>query len=165
MAVTDGTVVWLGADRVGRALHPDAEIVDLDGAFVAPAFVEPHLHTTALGLQLTGLDLSGSRSLAHCMELLAGFAAAHPGAVIIGDGWDETRWPEHRPPTAADIDAALGAEAGRHVYLSRIDAHSAVVSTAVLDAVPGLSAATGFSRAEPLRAQAHHLVRAATLAA
>ncbi|MBF6080466.1 amidohydrolase family protein [Nocardia cyriacigeorgica] len=165
MAVTDGTVVWLGADRVGRALHPDAEIVDLDGAFVAPAFVEPHLHTTALGLQLTGLDLSGARSLTHCLELLTAFAAAHPGAVIIGDGWDETRWPEQRPPTAADIDAALGADRGRPVYLSRVDAHSAVVSTAVLDAVPELSGATGFSRTEPLRAQAHHLVRAATLAA
>ncbi|WP_040835839.1 amidohydrolase, partial [Nocardia brevicatena] len=158
MAVTDGIVVWLGADRVGRALHPDAEVVDLDGAFVAPAFVEPHLHTTALGMQLTGLDLTGARSVAHCLELVAEFAATHPGAVVTGDGWDETRWPERRPPTVEEIDTAAGR--GRPVYLSRVDGHSAVVSTALLDVVPELTAADGYRRGAPVRAQAHHRVRA-----
>ncbi|ONM50130.1 amidohydrolase [Nocardia donostiensis] len=161
LAVTDGTIVWLGADQVGRALHPDAEIIDLDGAFVAPAFVEPHLHTTALGLQLTGLNLSEARSLAHCLELVRNHAAAHPNGAILGDGWDETRWPEHRPPTPAEIDAALGANPGRQVYLSRVDAHSAVASTALLDAVPELTGVSGYRRGEPLRAAAHHHVRAA----
>lgn len=161
LAVTDGTIVWLGADQVGRALHPDAEIIDLDGAFVAPAFVEPHLHTTALGLQLTGLDLSEARSLAHCLEMVRDHAAAHPNGAILGDGWDETRWPEHRPPTPAEIDAALGANPGRQVYLSRVDAHSAVASTALLDAVPELTGVSGYSRGEPLHAAAHHHVRAA----
>ena len=36
MAVTDGTVVWLGAEAPGRAMHPDAEIVDLDERDVLP---------------------------------------------------------------------------------------------------------------------------------
>ncbi|WP_024804863.1 amidohydrolase [Nocardia sp. BMG51109] len=160
MAVTDGTVVWLGADRPGRALHPDAEIIALDGAFVAPAFVDPHVHVTALGLQLTGLDLSRSTSLAHCLELVRDFALAHPGAVL-GDGWDETRWPEGRPPTVEEIDAAAGP--GRAVYLVRVDAHSAVASSALLDSVPEARAAAGFTPGEPLRAEAHHLVRAAAL--
>ena len=39
-AVTDGIVVWVGTDEVGRALHPDAEVIDLAGRFVSPAFVE-----------------------------------------------------------------------------------------------------------------------------
>ncbi len=124
MAVADGTVVWLGAEQPGRALHPDAEIIDLDGAFVAPAFVDPHVHVTALGLKLTGLDLSVARSLEHCLTLLRDFAAARPEGAILGDGWDETTWPEGRPPTVEEIDKAAGA---RHVYLSRVDAHSAVV--------------------------------------
>ncbi|MFI9503211.1 amidohydrolase [Nocardia sp. NPDC052566] len=161
MAVTDGTVVWLGAEQPGRALHPDAEIIDLDGAFVAPAFVDPHVHITAVGLKLTGLDLSVAGSLAHCLELLREFAARHDGA-ILGDGWDETTWPEGRPPTLDEIDAAAGP--GRQVYLSRVDAHSAVASTALLDAVPEVTSAVGFTRGEPLRAEAHHLVRAAALA-
>jgi predicted amidohydrolase YtcJ len=161
MAVTDGTVVWLGAEQPGRALHPDAEIIDLGGAFVAPAFVDPHVHVTALGLQLTGLDLSVARSLAHCMELLRDYAATHPEGAILGDGWDETRWAQGRPPAVEEIDAAAGA--GRQVYLSRVDAHSAVASSALLDAVPEVTGATGFTRGDPLRAAAHHLVRTTVL--
>ncbi|WP_406229875.1 amidohydrolase [Nocardia sp. NBC_01009] len=162
MAVTDGTVVWLGAEQPGRALHADAEIIDLGDAFVAPAFVDPHVHVTALGLKLTGLDLSLARSLAHCLELLREYATAHPEGAILGDGWDETRWAEGRPPTIEEIDAAAGI--GRQVYLSRVDAHSAVVSTALLNAVPQVTGATGFTRGEPLRATAHHLVRTTVLA-
>lgn len=162
LAVTDGVVVWLGADHVGRALHPDAEVVELDGAFVTPAFVEPHLHTTALGLQLAGLDLSAARSLTHCLELVAEYAARHPDGAILADGWDETRWPEGRPPTVAEVDAA--ARPGQAVYLARVDAHSAVASSALLDEVPGLRSASGFAPGEPVRAAAHHLVRAAARA-
>ncbi|SUD48736.1 N-substituted formamide deformylase precursor [Nocardia otitidiscaviarum] len=160
MAVSDGIVVWVGQDKPGRALHPDAEIVDLDGAFVAPAFVDPHVHITALGLQLTGLDLSRATSLAECLELVREFARTRPQGAILGDGWDETRWPERRAPTSAEIDAAAP---GRLVYLTRVDAHSAVVSSALLDAVPGVTDAAGFTRGEPLRENAHHRVRAAVL--
>ncbi|MFI6865590.1 amidohydrolase [Nocardia sp. NPDC050406] len=161
MAVTDGTVVWVGQDKPGRALHPDAEIIDLAGAFVAPAFVDPHVHLTALGLKLTGLDLSRTASLSECLELVREFAANNPTGTILGDGWDETRWAEGRPPSLAEIDAAAP---GRAVYLTRVDAHSAVVSSTLLDTVPEVTTAQGFTRGEPLRADAHHLVRAATLA-
>ncbi|GAA5052646.1 amidohydrolase [Nocardia callitridis] len=162
MAVSDGTVVWLGAERPGRALHPDAEIIDLDGAFVAPAFVDPHVHVSALGRTLTGLDLSSARSLAQCLSRLADFAAAHPDGTLLGDGWDDTEWPEQRPPTIEEIDRAVGP--GRQVYLSRVDVHSAVVSSALLDSVPQASAADGYTPGAPLCARAHHLVRAAALA-
>ncbi|MBF6348368.1 amidohydrolase [Nocardia flavorosea] len=162
LAVTDGMVVWLGADHVGRALHPDAEVIDLGGALVTPAFVEPHLHTTAYGLQRSGLDLSEANSLAQCLELVAKFAADRPGGVILADGWDETRWPEGRPPTVAEIDAAV--PRGRPVYLARVDGHSAIASSALLDKVPGLVHAAGYRTGEPVRADAHHLVRAAARA-
>lgn len=162
MAVSDGIVVWVGADRAGRALHPDAEIVELDGAFVAPAFVDPHVHVTALGLKLTGLDLAQARSLAECLESVRAFAAAHPDGAILGDGWDETAWPEGRPPAREEIDAAAP---GRIVYLTRVDVHSAVASTALLDTVPGITEAAGFTHGEPLRGDAHHRARRAALGA
>ena len=57
MAVSDGIVAWLGSDDVGRQQFPDVQMVDLDGGFVAPAFVDSHVHLTATGLTLAGLDL------------------------------------------------------------------------------------------------------------
>lgn len=161
MAVSEGTVVWVGQDKPALALHPDAEIIDLRGAFVAPAFVDPHVHVTALGLKLTGLDLSETTSLTECLDLVREFARANPDGTILGDGWDETRWAEGRAPSIEDLEAAAP---GRAVYLTRVDAHSAAVSATLLDSVPGVTAAQGFTAGEPLRAEAHHLVRTATLA-
>ncbi|MGB0969521.1 MAG: amidohydrolase family protein, partial [Mycobacterium sp.] len=94
MAVRDGVVAWLGSDNVGRAQFPDAEVIDLAGAFVAPAFVDSHVHITATGLVLTGLDLRQATSLRHCLDLLSAYARSHPEGTIWAHGWDESSWPE-----------------------------------------------------------------------
>ena len=84
MAVRDGTVVWLGGDDVGVAQFPGAEVVDLDGGFVAPAFVDSHVHLTATGLTLAGLDLRLATSARHCLQLIAEYAQSHPDGPIWG---------------------------------------------------------------------------------
>lgn len=155
MAVRDGVVAWLGSDAVGLVQFPDAETVDLGGAFVAPAFVDAHIHLTSTGLQITGLDLRGATSAPHCLGLLAEHLAAHPGRPVWGHGWDDTTWAA--PPSTADIDAAAGEVP---VYLSRIDVHSALASSALRDSVAGLTAVAGYHPDGPLSAEAHHLVRA-----
>ena len=151
MAVRDGTVAWLGSDDVGRAQYPDAVITDLDGGFVAPAFVDSHVHTTATGLMLTGLDLRGATSLRHCLDMVASYARKHPDSVIWGHGWDESGWPERSAPTTADVDAAVG---DRIAYLARVDVHSAAASTA-------LRRIADVGDQVPLTADAHHKVRRA----
>jgi predicted amidohydrolase YtcJ len=156
MVVRDGVVVWLGSDDVGRSQFPEAAIDDLDGALVAPAFVDSHVHLTATGLRTTGLDLGAARSPEHCMHLIAAHVAAHPSRPVWGHGWDDTRWT--RPLTTADVDAVVGA---LPAYLARVDVHSAAASTALRERVPGLAAVAGFDHELPLTADAHHLVRAA----
>lgn len=157
MAVRDGIVAWLGSDDVGRAQFPEADIVDLDGGFVAPAFVDCHVHLTATGLTLTGLDLRSATSRLHCLELIADYAAAHSEPPIWGHGWDESAWAGDDAPSTAELDAVLG---DRPAYLARVDVHSALVSTALRQLVPGLPAVAGYSEQRPLSADAHHLVRA-----
>ena len=158
MAIRDGLVAWVGSDEVGRALHPDAGIVDLDGAFVTPAFVDSHVHLTATGLTITGLDLRGATSAEHLLSVLAEHAAAQPDGVIWAHGWDESGWPERTAPSTADLDRVLG---GRPAYLSRVDVHSALASTGLRQRAPGLADAAGYTDRGPLTADAHHRVRAA----
>lgn len=153
MAVRDGVVAWLGSDDVGLAQFPDAERTDLDGGFVAPAFVDSHVHLTATGLRRTGLDLSTATGPEHLLRLLTEHVAAHPDRPVWGHGWDDTTWP--RPPSTADLDAVAGR---LPVYLARIDAHSALASTALRERVAGLPAAAGYDPGGPLTAAAHHLV-------
>jgi predicted amidohydrolase YtcJ len=158
MAVRDDTVVWLGSDDVGRAQFPDADVVELDGGFVAPAFVDSHVHLTGTGLTLVGLDLRRAASAQHCLQLLAEYAQTHGDGPIWGHGWDESGWPDAAPPTTHDLDGVVG---DRLAYLTRVDGHSAAASTALRRLAPGLQDAQGFDPQRPLTADAHHLIRAA----
>ncbi|RZQ66153.1 amidohydrolase [Amycolatopsis suaedae] len=160
MAVEGDTVVWVGQDGPGRALHPDAEVIDLGGAFVAPAFVDAHVHATATGLHLAGIDLSTVRDAAGLLAAVR--AAAVPGEVLIAHGWDESTWDTPRLPSRAELDEAAG---GVAVYLSRVDVHSALVSSALVDLAPDARDADGWSPDGPLSRAAHHAVRAAVRAA
>src|SRR6478609_2258319 len=89
IAVEGGLVSWIGPDTgIEQAGRVD-EVVDLDGLFVAPAFVDAHVHTTDAGLAGTGLDLRTAPSLEDLLTRLRGFAADHRGAVVWAHGWDQ----------------------------------------------------------------------------
>lgn len=164
MVVDGGTVAWVGGESAADSFADGVdEVVRLDGALVAPAFVDAHVHTTSTGLALTGLDLTGCGSLREALDAVAAHACAHPAdRVLLGHGWDDTAWPERRPPTRAELDAAAG---GRPLYLSRTDVHSAAVSSALAALVPGLAGHAGHDAQAPLTRDAHHAVRRAAHAA
>ena len=161
LLVDGAAVAWVGSEGAADALPADAT-VDLDGAWLAPAFVDAHVHATSTGLALTGLDLTGVPSLAVALDRVERAARAVRGAVLLGTGWDDTAWPERRPPTAAELDRA---SYGGVVYLARTDVHSAVASSALLAAAPEARRAQGFVGDGLVRSQAHHLVRRAAYAA
>jgi predicted amidohydrolase YtcJ len=152
--LTDGeTVAWVGpADDAPAA----DRTVDLDDGWVAPAFVDAHVHATMTGIGLTGLDLADAPSLAVALDRVAVAARDARGGVVLGLGWDETRWPERRLPTAAELDRA---SYGGVVYLMRVDGHSAVASSALLAAAPDARSAPGFLPDGLVRQTAHHVVR------
>ncbi|MVO87363.1 amidohydrolase family protein [Streptomyces sp. p1417] len=164
MVVERGHVAWVGSEGAADAFADGVdETVDLEGALVTPAFTDAHVHTTATGIALMGLDLSRARNLNDALVLVREHAAARPhDRVLLGHGWDAARWPGGRPPTRAELDEATG---GRPLYLTRIDVHSAVATTALLDLVPGITEKAGFHADAPLTADAHHAVRAAAHAA
>ncbi|MFS0697235.1 amidohydrolase [Streptomyces nitrosporeus] len=167
MVVERGHVAWVGSEGAADAFASGVdEVVDLEGALVTPAFTDAHVHTTATGLALTGLDLSAARTLTEALDLVRAYANGRPAGeregIVLGHGWDAARWPGQRPPGRAELDEAAG---GRPLYLTRIDVHSAVVSTALLDLVPGVRDLAGYHPDAPLTGAAHHAVRAAAYAA
>ncbi|MFE4695364.1 amidohydrolase [Streptomyces sp. NPDC056749] len=160
MVVERGHVAWVGSEGAADAFASGVdEVIDLEGALVTPAFTDSHVHTTSTGLALTGLDLSGARTLPEALGLVRAFANDRAdGGVILGHAWDAARWPEQRPPSRRELDEAAG---GRALYLPRVDVHSAVVTTALLDLVPGVTGMAGYHPDAPLTGDAHHAVRAA----
>ncbi|HTE74323.1 MAG TPA: amidohydrolase family protein [Actinomycetes bacterium] len=155
LLVSGGAVAWVGRDPQPHEDGVD-EVVDLAGQLVTPAFVDAHVHTTSTGLALTGLDLTGATSLADCLDRVEKAGRAGRGRVVLGHGWDESGWPEGRPPTRQELDRATY---GGVAYLSRVDVHSAVVSSALLAAAPEARTQPGFDDSGHLTRDAHHVVR------
>ncbi|WP_372454721.1 amidohydrolase [Streptomyces buecherae] len=163
MVVERGSVAWVGSEGAADSFADGVdEVIDLAGALVTPAFTDAHVHTTATGLARTGLDLTAASTLTEALDLVRAHAAAHPGdAVLLGHGWDSSRWPEGRAPSRTELDQATD---GRPLYLTRVDVHSAVATTALLDRVGDLTGRAGYQGDAPLTADAHHAVRAAAFA-
>lgn len=161
LLIDGDTVSWVGDDAGAVLRMADADrVIDLDGALVTPGFVDAHVHATSTGMTLDGLDLSRTATLQEALDAVSAAARQRRGAVVIGHGWDETRWPEGRPPTREELDRATW---GSVVYLTRIDVHSAAVSSALLAQVPEARAADGFDDSGWVRRDAHHVVRRAVL--
>ncbi|QAY71025.1 amidohydrolase [Xylanimonas protaetiae] len=148
LLVDDGVVAWIGAEDTAAGLAARADrVIDLDGALVAPGFVDAHVHTLETGLALESVDLSpaGAPKRAAALDAIAAGArrldAADPDGdeVLLAFGWDEAAWPERTPLTREELDTAAG---GRPVYATHADVHHAVVSTSLaasagLDRLPG----------------------------
>ena len=159
MLVIGDEVAWIGDDAGAQVHRDDVDAtVQLRGTLVTPAFVDAHVHATSTGLLLEGLDLSGCGSLAEALDRIRRHSSID--GAIVGHGWDDTGWPERRPLTTSDIDAIVG---DRPCYLSRVDVHSAVVSTATRRTHTDLVDLPGYDPDGPLRAAAHHRVRSGTL--
>lgn len=160
MLTDGGEVAWVGQEAAAEALlDAKMEVVDLEGALIAPAFVDSHAHLTETGVALASLDLSTCASLSQLLQAVTNRAAAEPGA-IVGAGWDESQWPEGRIPS---IDELEDAAPGREVYLTRVDVHSGLVNRTLAEEA-GLDGLDGWDGGPLAVREAHTRVREQVLA-
>ncbi len=158
LAVENGHIVFSGNEERAEAYAAgDTRVVDLEGRLVTAAFVDSHVHAVRTGFALTGLSLGGVDSLAGTLDALAAHGRSNPDAgVLVGQGWDETDWPDSRPPTGDELERAAP---GRRSYLTRVDGHSSIISPALAALVPGLDQLDGWTADGRVERDAHHAVR------
>lgn len=161
LLIDDGRIAWVGDDS-GAQVHLDIadQVVHLDGAFVAPGFVDSHIHATSTGLVLTALDLSQVRSASDLLDAVHAHAKDVRGGLVYGHGWDETTWSDRELPTRAELDRAAW---GSEVYLARVDVHSALISSALVARVRAITEQAGYSADGPVQQIAHEMARTAAL--
>ena len=159
MLVDGDTVAWVGSEQAATSIADSSmNIIDLQGALLAPGFVDSHVHLTETGIALDSLQLSGMRSAADILDAVAASVAGLPGderATVLGHGWDESGWADRTLPSPEELERAAG---GRQVYLSRVDAHSALVSSSLAEAA-GLAGLDGFSSGSQVKRHAHTSAR------
>lgn len=159
MAIEDATITWIGDDAAAAHFAPDAHrVVDLDGALVTPCFVDAHVHLAQTGLAARGVGLYGVATRDEALDRVARHAVGTDDPIILGFGWDETQWGPGGTITRDEVDRAAP---GRPAYLARVDGHSAVVSSALLERAPELTTLAGWSADGRVERDAHHRARVA----
>lgn len=134
--------VLIQGDRI-LAVGPAASaargctVVDVDGALLAPGFVDAHVHTVQGGLERIRCDLSHLGTRADYLAAIATYADNHDTAWILGGGWSMPAFPGGCP-TATDLDRIVP---DRPVFLLNRDHHGAWVNSRAL-AVAGITAGT-----------------------
>ncbi|MEA3376640.1 MAG: amidohydrolase [Chloroflexota bacterium] len=131
VAMVGGRFAAVGDDAEIRALAgPDTRTLDLGGRLALPGLIDAHFHLRSWALSRRRLSLVEARSLSDLQQRLAERARRAPeGGWILGQGWNETRWPTPGKPTRADLDAAAPAHP---VLLWRSDLHLAVANSRAL---------------------------------
>ncbi|MDI3195568.1 amidohydrolase family protein [Pseudarthrobacter sp. AL07] len=153
MLVDGDTVAWVGSEQAASSIADSSmEIIDLHGALVAPGFVDSHVHLTETGIALGSIQLGGIRS---AWQLLDAVAASKGDGPLLGHGWDESTWEDPALPAAEELEQAAG---GRPVFLARVDAHSALVSSS-LAAAAGLGGLDGYTEGSQVKRAAHTAAR------
>ena len=111
--VERGYILGLGAGLSDSG----AQVVDMGGRLVMPAFIDAHAHMLKMGLAWS-LPLYHCQSIREMMEDVKRQDALLPkGQWIEGKGWLDGNFAEKRLPTRWDIDAVCP---DRPVYLERV---------------------------------------------
>lgn len=128
--VRDGYIEALGALSYCRSLAPEAEIKDLGGAALLPAFIDPHSHLTAAANARLQLDVSNCRSFADIENSIRAYVrenSPEPGAWIMARGYDQNSLAEHSHPPAELLRRAAP---DNPVALQQVSGHMGVFSDA-----------------------------------
>jgi predicted amidohydrolase YtcJ len=94
IAVKDGRIIAIGSNaEIEKLKEKNTEVVDLQGNFVMPGFIEGHGHFAGLGQSLMNLNFLKSKSWEDIVAMVAEKAkTAKPGEWIVGRGWHQEKW-------------------------------------------------------------------------
>ncbi len=131
LAIQNGSIAALGStDDLKTLANAGTKIVDLGGRLVLPGFIDTHIHFHEWAMKRRDLHLDTVASLDELLDCVARRAAGIPVlGWIIGQGWNETSWPEKRIPTKKDLDQAAP---DHPLLLWRCDLHLAVANSRAL---------------------------------
>ena len=131
IAITKGHIMAVGNnDAIGAMADASTRQINLEGQLVLPGMIDAHFHYYEWAQMRKNLNLADIRSFSACMQSIHGAAQKkNPGQWIIGQGFNESDWPENRIPNRNDLDQA----APEHpTIIWRCDLHLAVANSLAL---------------------------------
>lgn len=130
VGITGDRIAAVGLAAVKARTSKATRVVDLQGAFLMPAFTDNHTHFLKGSRQLSQPVLLDSKDRADFAARLGAAARARPERWILGGAWDEQRLGGELP-TREWIDAATG---DTPVAVPRTDLHMYLLNSAAIRA-------------------------------
>ncbi len=128
IGIVGDRIVALGGQAVRSAITSRTRVIELDGAFAMPAFIDNHTHFLKGSLALMQPELLSATSRAEFAARIGAAARAQPGIWITGQSWDEQRMGGELP-TREWIDAVTP---DTPVAVPRTDLHSFLANSVAL---------------------------------
>lgn len=128
VGIAGDRIAAVGAEAVTSMTRPGTRVVDLDGAFLMPAFTDNHTHFLRGAVTLSQPDLLSATSREDFAARLGAAARVRPGKWILGGSWDDQRLGGELP-THAWIDAATP---DTPVAVPRTDLHMYLLNAVAL---------------------------------
>ncbi|MBM3311793.1 MAG: amidohydrolase [Candidatus Aminicenantes bacterium] len=123
LAARGDLIVAVGtAKDIQKYVGDATEVIDLQGAFATPGWIDSHLHFTGIGQAKLSLDLTKARSWDEVVAMVGEAAkAAKPGEPITGRGWHQEKWDKVPEPNVHGFPI--------HTSLSKVSPENPVVLT------------------------------------
>ena len=139
IATKGDRIVATGSTAEISALKTDATtVIDLEGRFVMPGFIEGHAHFGGLGNSLLNLNLLATTSWAEIIDSVRVRAErAKPGDWIYGRGWHQEKWTDTGYETVDGYplhDALSEVSPNNPVVLTHASGHGAMANAAAMKA-------------------------------
>jgi len=117
----------------GRFSDPgDAgQTCDLEGAIVAPGFVDAHCHIIPMGLDLQKLHLGGCGSRSEILEAVRDWSESHSEGWIMAVHYDQTKFVDTVHLSREELDSVVP---DRPVLLRHSNGHASVANSKALEA-------------------------------
>ena len=131
LAIKNGKFVFIGTNTEAQNFNcGESKLLNLEGSFVYPGFIDAHAHLKGIGYRELNLNLQGADSLKSMLTQVTIHANKLPtGDWVIGRGWIEKKWPEARFPTLEELDAI---SSDKPIALERADGHAIIVNSLAL---------------------------------
>ena len=133
IAIAAGKVLYVGSGiDIMRYIGKKTEVIDLNGAFAMPGFIEGHGHFTGIGEAKLGLELMHTKSWDEIVAMVGEAAKkARPGQWIVGRGWHQEKWTGAPSPNVEGfpLHASLDAVSPNNpVVLTHASGHASFVN-------------------------------------
>ena len=130
MAIRDGKIVELGAERQILNKYKTDNKIDARKRAVYPGFYDAHSHFLGFALNRAEVNLFETESVDEIVDRLIAFADDSEREWLVGRGWDQNDWAIKAYPYKHLLDSLFP---NRPVFLNRVDGHAAWLNTAALE--------------------------------